>query len=102
MAIAQCYSRLKLRFAWRSMPLIEFLLELVRKQVQHRAHHLHSGSYSMRLKQAALAVSLAALALTGGCKKVDGDNSAVTANDGSEWGGFVETFLEGYFKVMMV
>lgn len=53
----------------------------------------------MRLKQAALAVSLAALAITGGCKKVDGDTSALTANDGSEWGGFVETFLEGYFKV---
>jgi hypothetical protein len=53
----------------------------------------------MRLKQAALAVSLAALAMTTGCKKVDGDNAAVTANDGSEWGGFVETFLEGYFKV---
>ena len=53
----------------------------------------------MRLKQAALAVSLAALAITGGCKKVDGDNAAVTANDDSEWGGFVETFLEGYFKV---
>lgn len=53
----------------------------------------------MRLKQAALAVSLAALALTGGCKKVDGDSATVTANDGSEWGGFIEKFLEGYFKV---
>lgn len=53
----------------------------------------------MRFKQAALAASLATLVITGGCKKVDGDNISVTANDGSEWGRFVETFLEGYFKV---
>jgi uncharacterized protein (DUF885 family) len=53
----------------------------------------------MRLKYAALAVSLAALALNAGCKKADGDIAAVGANDGSEWGGFVETFLTGYFKV---
>ena len=53
----------------------------------------------MKLKRAALAVSLAALVITGGCKKVDGDPSAVTANDGSEWGGFVEKFLDGYFKI---
>jgi uncharacterized protein (DUF885 family) len=53
----------------------------------------------MKLKQAALAVSLATLVITGGCKKVDGDPSAVTANDGSEWGGFVEKFLDGYFKI---
>ena len=53
----------------------------------------------MRLKHAALAVSLAALALTAGCKKADGDVAAVVANDGSEWGGFVEKFLIGYFKV---
>ena len=53
----------------------------------------------MKLKHAALAVSLAALALTGACKKADGDVATVAANDGSEWGGFVETFLTGYFKV---
>ena len=53
----------------------------------------------MRLKHAALAVSLAVLALTGACKKADGDVAAVAKNDGSEWGGFVENFLTGYFKV---
>lgn len=53
----------------------------------------------MRMKQAALAVSLAALAITGGCKKIDDGSAAVAASDGSEWGGFVEKFLEGYFKV---
>ena len=37
----------------------------------------------MRLKHAALAVSLAALALTARCKKADGDVVAVAANDGS-------------------
>ena len=46
-----------------------------------------------------LAASLCAVALTAGCKKVDGDAPVVTANDGSEWGGFMETFLDGYFKV---
>ena len=53
----------------------------------------------MRFKHAALAVSLAALALTAGCKKADVDVAAVAANDGSEWGGFVENFLTVYFKV---
>lgn len=53
----------------------------------------------MRLKHAALAVSLAVLALTGACKKADSGVAAVAVNDGSEWGGFVENFLTGYFKV---
>ena len=46
-----------------------------------------------------LAASLCAVALTAGCKKVDGELPVVTANDGSEWGGFMEKFLDGYFKV---
>lgn len=46
-----------------------------------------------------LAASLCAVALTAGCKKMDGEQAAITANDGSEWGGFMEKFLDGYFKV---
>ncbi len=54
----------------------------------------------MKLKNILLAASVVAMAATGACKKVDGgDAPVVTANDGTEWGAFVEKTLEGYFKV---
>jgi uncharacterized protein (DUF885 family) len=53
----------------------------------------------MKLGKWMLAASLCAVALTAGCKKMDGEQAAITANDGSEWGGFMEKFLDGYFKV---
>jgi uncharacterized protein (DUF885 family) len=83
----------------RYKSLVDLTLALRTKQVQHSRSINSLGRKSMRLKYAALAVSMIALALTGGCKKVDGDVAAVVANDGSEWGGFVEEFLNGYFKV---
>lgn len=53
----------------------------------------------MKLGKWMLAASLCAVALTAGCKKMDGEQAVITANDGSEWGGFMEKFLDGYFKV---
>lgn len=53
----------------------------------------------MKIKHILLAASVVAMAATGACKKVDGDAPTVTANDGTEWGAFVEKSLEGYFKV---
>ncbi|MEP7349220.1 MAG: DUF885 domain-containing protein [Sphingorhabdus sp.] len=55
----------------------------------------------MKIKYLLIAASVAAISITGACKKVDGgETAAVTAkNDGSAWGTYVETFLEGYFKV---
>ncbi len=52
----------------------------------------------MKIGKWMLAVSLAAMTITGGCKKLD-DNSAITANDGSVWGKYVDGFLAGYFPV---
>ena len=52
----------------------------------------------MRLKYAALAVSLAALVLTGACKKVDSDDTAASAATGS-WDAVSKDFVEGYFKL---
>ena len=47
------------------------------------------------------AVSVAAIGITGACKKVDGDTGTTTvaASAGSAWGKHIETFLDGYFKV---
>jgi uncharacterized protein (DUF885 family) len=52
----------------------------------------------MKIGKWMLAASLAAMTITGGCKKPD-DNTAITANDGSVWGKYVDGFLAGYFPV---
>ncbi|MBK6706466.1 MAG: hypothetical protein IPG54_02885 [Sphingomonadales bacterium] len=43
MAIALCLLQLKLRFAWRLKPLVEFALELSGKEVQHPVHLFKFG-----------------------------------------------------------
>lgn len=53
----------------------------------------------MKFKYVLLAASVAAMAATGACKKVDSEATSTNANDGTEWGAFVEKSLEGYFKV---
>ena len=55
----------------------------------------------MKFRYLLIAVSVAAISITGGCKKVDGDaeTAVIAVNNGSAWGKYVETFLEGYFKV---
>jgi uncharacterized protein (DUF885 family) len=54
----------------------------------------------MKLKYLLAAASLAAMSLTGGCKKVDSGTDASTAgNDGTEWGGFMAKFLDGYYPI---
>ena len=54
----------------------------------------------MKFKHLLIAASVAAISITGACKKTDsGDTAVVAANDGSAWGGAVDTFLTGYFKV---
>lgn len=57
----------------------------------------------MKLKHMLIAVSVAALAVTG-CKKAEGDGTttavaATSPDDGSAWGKYMDGFLEGYFKV---
>jgi uncharacterized protein (DUF885 family) len=55
----------------------------------------------MKLRHLMVAASAAAIALTGACKKVDGDKnaSAVVTTDGSAWGNYMEKFLDGYFPI---
>ena len=55
----------------------------------------------MKLKYLLAAVSISAVVLTAGCKKVDGDVAATTttANDGTQWGAFMEKFLDGYYPI---
>ena len=55
----------------------------------------------MKLKYLLAAVSLAAVSMAGGCKKVGGDVAATTttANDGTQWGAFMEKFLDGYYPI---
>ena len=55
----------------------------------------------MKFRYLLIAASVAAISITGGCKKVDGDaeTAVIAVNNGSAWGKYVETFLEGYFKV---
>lgn len=54
----------------------------------------------MKISKFMLAASLATLALTAGCKKVDDDSSEVsTQSDNSEWGDFMQGFLDGYFPI---
>ncbi|MFC4291739.1 DUF885 domain-containing protein [Sphingorhabdus arenilitoris] len=55
----------------------------------------------MKLRYLLVATSIAALAVTGACKKVD-DGAAAPADvksDGSAWGSYMETFLNGYFPI---
>ena len=57
----------------------------------------------MKLRILMIAASVVALSVTGACKKADTDNdtqtAAVTATDSSAWGNYIETFLDGYFKI---
>jgi uncharacterized protein (DUF885 family) len=55
----------------------------------------------MKFKHLLIAASVAAISITGGCKKIDSDaeTAVIAVNNGSAWGKYVETFLEGYFKV---
>jgi uncharacterized protein (DUF885 family) len=55
----------------------------------------------MKFRHLLIAASVAAICITGACKKVDGDadKAAVAASDGSAWGGYIGTFLDGYFKL---
>jgi hypothetical protein len=56
----------------------------------------------MKIRHLMIAVSLGAISLTGACKKIGADGTAVsatTANDGTEWGGFMESFLNSYFPL---
>lgn len=56
----------------------------------------------MKWKQLMVAASIAAIAVTGACKKVDGgqESAPTTKVDTSTaWGKYMEAFLEGYFKV---
>jgi uncharacterized protein (DUF885 family) len=52
----------------------------------------------MKIGKWMLAVSLAAMTVTGGCKKMD-DATSVTAKDDSIWGSYMTGFLAGYFPV---
>jgi uncharacterized protein (DUF885 family) len=55
----------------------------------------------MKYRTWAIAASIAAIALTGACKQADGgaDAAAVVAADKSEWGSYMASFLDSYFKV---
>jgi uncharacterized protein (DUF885 family) len=55
----------------------------------------------MKFRKLLIAASITAITLTGACKKVDGDAdaAAVVANDSSDWGKYMASFLDGYFKV---
>ncbi len=56
----------------------------------------------MKWKQLIIAASIAAIAATGACKKVDGEQgSAPTTkvDTSTAWGKYMDGFLEGYFKV---
>lgn len=52
----------------------------------------------MKLKHLMIAASVAALTLTTACKKAD-DAASIVANDSSEWGKYMASFLDGYFKI---
>ena len=55
----------------------------------------------MKMRKLMLVVSLAAITATGGCKSGGGEDAApaAVASDGSEWGDYMEKFLNGYFPV---
>ena len=53
----------------------------------------------MKIPAFLLAASLAALAATSACKKVDETAPAAVASDGSAWGDYMEKFLDGYFPL---
>ncbi len=55
----------------------------------------------MKFKHLFIAASVAAISITGACKKVDHDSETTTvaASDDNAWGQSVETFLTGYFKI---
>ncbi len=53
----------------------------------------------MKFRHLLIAASVVAIGITGGCKKVDGDTAADAANSKGAWGGYMETFLDGYFRI---
>jgi uncharacterized protein (DUF885 family) len=54
----------------------------------------------MKIRQFLAAASLAALAISGGCKQAESAPSAASiTSDGSDWGNYMETFLKGYFPI---
>ncbi len=53
----------------------------------------------MKIGQWMLAASLAALSLTTACKKAETDAAAAVADDNSDWGKYMASFLDSYFKV---
>ena len=57
----------------------------------------------MKLRMLMIAALVAALSVTGACKKSDPDNdtqtAAVSPSDSGAWGNYIETFLDGYFKI---
>ncbi len=55
----------------------------------------------MKLRKFMLAASLAAVAVAAGCKKVGGEEAAAAsvASDGSAWGDYMESFLDGYLPI---
>ncbi len=53
----------------------------------------------MKLRHFLIAASVVAIGITGGCKKVDGDTAADATNSKGAWGGYMETFLDGYFRI---
>lgn len=55
----------------------------------------------MKIRKLMLATSIAVMALNTGCSKVDDDASspAVIESDGSAWGNYMESFLEGYLPL---
>jgi Bacterial protein of unknown function (DUF885) len=53
----------------------------------------------MKIRHLMLAASVAALAITGGCKNADSVIVSGAVEDSSDWSAFMEAFLDGYFKV---
>ena len=55
----------------------------------------------MKFRTLMIAASVAAISITGACKKVDDETGtvAVAANSDGDWVNYIETFLEGYFKI---
>jgi uncharacterized protein (DUF885 family) len=74
---------------------------MLRVAVHGRPVNGEMGENQMMLRKLAIAASITAIALTGACKKVDGggDASAIIAADSSEWGKYMASFLDGYFKI---
>ncbi len=54
----------------------------------------------MTFRHFLIAASVAAISITGACKNSDADEAvSAAASDGSAWGDYIDTFLDGYFKL---